>query len=79
MADISNRALINALIALSSEVVRTEQFLADTESEDELQDAGESLLELQAAFGEFVAIYKDRQQNDAGLPSLSDLLPNTPL
>lgn len=75
MNEISSRALINAILAINSEIKRCEQLLeSENVSEDELENTGEFLLELQTSFGEFVALYKDRQTITKGLPNIDDIL-----
>lgn len=75
MREISSRALINAILAIDSEIKRCEQFLESEElSEDDLENNGEFLLELQTSFGEFVGLYKERQSTTTGLPNLDNLL-----
>lgn len=62
MAEISSRALMNALYAIRSEITNNERLLAADETNAEERDsAADYTFELNAAFGEFAAYYKERQ------------------
>ncbi len=72
---LSNRALINALISIEKDIRQHRQSLTDPDiDEEEHANVGETILDMERAMGEFVAIYRDRCSADAKLPSLSKLV-----
>ncbi len=71
----STAAILNAIVALDSEITRERDMLDDRELDEEEQEAEEdSLNELQSAFKEFVTAYENRRQQDKNLPPLTDVL-----
>lgn len=73
--NISNNAMIYAILALDSEVNLQQEYLESDElPEDEREDEEGILDDLQQAFMEFVDIYKKRCNADKSLPSIDDLL-----
>lgn len=74
MLEISSRALLNALYAIRGEIATNERIISlDETSEDEQDAAADYILELNAAFGEFAALYKERQASNDTLPPFSSL------
>ncbi len=72
---LSNRALINALISIEKDIRQHRQSLTDPDIDEEEQaNVGETILDMERAMGEFVAIYKDRCKVDSKLPALTKLL-----
>lgn len=73
--NISNNAIIYAILALNSEVALQQEYLASEDvPKDERDNEQDILDDLQQAFMEFVDIYKDRCKADKALPSLDELL-----
>lgn len=73
--NISNNALILALLSLNGEINIQKDYLESGEiEEDELENEQEVLDDLEQAFMEFVDFYKARAKADKTLPSLEDLL-----
>lgn len=73
--NISNNALILALLSLNGEIAIQKDYLDSGEvPEDEMEDEQEVLEDLEQAFMEFVDVYKGRSRNDKELPSLDELL-----
>jgi len=73
--NISNNALILALLSLNGEIAIQKDYLESGEvPEDEFDDEQEVLDDLEQAFMEFVEAYKVRAKNDQSLPSLEELL-----
>jgi hypothetical protein len=73
--NISNNAMIYAILALDSEVNLQQEYLESDElPEDEREDEEGILEDLQQAFMEFVDIYKKRSNADKSLPSIDELL-----
>lgn len=73
--NISNNALILALLSLNGEIAIQKDYLESGEvPEDEIDDEQEVLDDLEQAFMEFVEAYKVRAKNDKSLPSLEELL-----
>ena len=76
---ISNSALINAVVSINNDINRQKKYLDGAEiSEDEFGDEGEALLEMEKAFGEFYSIYKERAKADSALPSIEELIGESP-
>jgi len=73
--NLSNNAIIYALLALNSEVALQHEYL-DSEDvpEDERANEEEILADLEQAFMEFVDLYKIRCKTDSQLPSIDELL-----
>jgi hypothetical protein len=72
---ISSGTILTAILALNAEISQVESKLAsDGINEADLEADGEALLEAQRAFGELVAVYKNRRQKDPGLPDLASFL-----
>ena len=73
--NISNNALILALLSLNGEIDIQKDYLESGEiEEDEIENEQEVLDDLEQAFMEFVDLYKARAKADKTLPSLEDLL-----
>jgi hypothetical protein len=73
--NISNNAMIYAILALDSEVNLQQEYLESDEVSEEERDEEIGVLDdLQQAFMEFVDIYKKRSKADKSLPSIDDLL-----
>ncbi len=73
--NISNNAIIYAILALNSEVALQQEYLTSNDIAKEDRDNEEDILEdLQQAFMEFVDAYKTRCKSDQNLPSLDELL-----
>ena len=73
--NISNNAMIYAILALDSEVNLQQEYLESDEVSEEERDEEMGVLDdLQQAFMEFVDIYKKRSKADKSLPSIDDLL-----
>jgi|GEM_PF-151561 len=73
--NISNNALILALLSLNGEIAIQKDYLDSGEiPEDEVADEEEVLDDLEQAFMEFVDVYKARAKADETLPSLEELL-----
>ncbi len=76
---LSSNAVIYAILALNSEVALQKEYL---DSPDVLPDERENeegiLDDLEQAFMEFVAFYKNCRKQDSSLPELDELI-NSPL
>ncbi|CAD6877608.1 hypothetical protein [Methylomonas albis] len=73
--NISNNALILALLSLNGEIAIQKDYLESGEiPEDEVTDEEEVLEDLEQAFMEFVDVYKARAKADELLPSIEELL-----
>jgi hypothetical protein len=73
--NISNNALILALLSLNGEIAIQNDYLESGEiPEEEVENEQEVLGDLEQAFMEFVDLYKARSRNDQTLPSLEELL-----
>lgn len=73
--NISNNALILALLSLNGEIAIQKDYLESDEiPESEVSEEEEILDDLEQAFMEFVDLYKARAKNDSSLPSLDELL-----
>lgn len=73
--NISNNAVIYAILALNSEVALQQEYLASDDVPKDDRDNEQDILEdLQQAFMEFVDLYKDRCKADKSLPSIDELL-----
>ncbi len=73
--NISNNALILALLSLNGEIAIQKDYLESGEiPEDEVTDEEEVLDDLEQAFMEFVDVYKGRAKADDSLPSIEELL-----
>lgn len=74
---ISNNAMIYAILALNSEVALQQEYLAsDDVPKEERENEQDILDDLQQAFMEFVDLYKGRCKADKTLPSVDELLNN---
>jgi hypothetical protein len=72
---ISNNAIIYAILAINSEVALQQEYLASDDVPKEERDNEEDILDdLQQAFMEFVDLYKLRCKADKELPSIDELL-----
>ena len=72
---ISNNAVIYALLALNSEVALQHEYLESPDvPEDERENEEEILADLEQAFMEFADLYKNRCKIDKQLPSIDELL-----
>ena len=73
--NISNNALILALLSLNGEIAIQKDYLESGEIPDvEIDNEQEVLDDLEQAFMEFVDVYKARAKADKTLPSLEELL-----
>ncbi|MDD2762091.1 MAG: hypothetical protein PHH11_17585 [Methylomonas sp.] len=73
--NISNNALILALLSLNGEIAIQKDYLESGEiEEDEIENEQEVLDDLEQAFMEFVDLYKTRAKADKTLPTLEELL-----
>lgn len=73
--NISNNALILAILSLNGEIAIQKDYLESDEiPEDEVADEEEVLEDLEQAFMEFVDVYKARAKADNTLPNLDELL-----
>lgn len=73
--DLSNNAIIYAILALNSEVALQQEYLdSDDVPGDERENEEGILDDLQQAFMEFVDIYKIRCKVDKDLPDIDELL-----
>lgn len=73
--NISNNALILALLSLNGEIAIQKDYLESGEvPDDEIENEQEVLDDLEQAFMEFVGVYKARAKADKTLPSLDELL-----
>jgi hypothetical protein len=73
--NISNNALILALLALNGEISIQKDYLeSDDIPESDVADEEEVLDDLEQAFMEFVDVYKARAKADSSLPELDELL-----
>ena len=73
--NISNNALILALLSLNGEIAIQKDYLESGEVPDEeIEEEQEVLDDLEQAFMEFVDFYKARAKADQSLPSLDELL-----
>lgn len=73
--NISNNALILALLSLNGEIAIQKDYLESDEiPADDVADEEEVLEDLEQAFMEFVDVYKARAKNDKTLPELDELL-----
>ena len=75
MAELSNNAVIYALLALNSEAALQREYVESPDvPADERDDEEDVLADLEQAFMEFVDFYKGRCKADKTLPSLDELL-----
>lgn len=73
--NISNNAIIYAILAINSEVALQQEYLDSDDVPDDERDNEEDILgDLQQAFMEFVDLYKNRCKADKNLPSIDELL-----
>jgi hypothetical protein len=73
--NLSNNAIIYAILSLNSEVALQQEYLASSDvPEDERENEDGILDDLQQAFMEFVDLYKVRCKSDKDLPSIDELL-----
>jgi hypothetical protein len=73
--NISNNALILALLSLNGEIAIQKDYLdSDDIPEEDVTDEEEVLEDLEQAFMEFVDVYKARAKSDTSLPDLDELL-----
>jgi hypothetical protein len=73
--NISNNALILALLSLNGEIAIQKDYLESDEiPADDVTDEEEVLEDLEQAFMEFVDVYKARANSDNTLPDLDELL-----
>jgi len=73
--NISNNALILALLSLNGEIAIQKDYLeSDDIPEEDISDEEEVLEDLEQAFMEFVDVYKARAKTDDSLPELDSLL-----
>lgn len=73
--NISNNALILALLSLNGEIAIQKDYLeSDDIPAEEVAEEEEVLDDLEQAFMEFVDVYKARAKNDKSLPDLEELL-----
>lgn len=75
----STSAILNAIVALDSEISRERDMLDDREMDEVEQEAEElSFGEMQSAFKEFVRAYEIRRQKDPDLRPLNEILGTEP-
>ncbi|MEC4747685.1 hypothetical protein [Methylomicrobium sp. Wu6] len=75
--NLSNNAIIYALLSLNSEVILQKEYLDSNDVPEEDVDNEEDILDdLEQAFMEFVDVYKIRCKADQSLPNLDELLNN---
>jgi hypothetical protein len=73
--NISNNAIIYAILAINSEVDLQQEYLeSDDVPDDERDNEQDILADLEQAFMEFVDIYKKRCKADKELPDIDELL-----
>ena len=73
--NISNNALILALLSLNGEIAIQKEYLESEDiPEEDVSDEEEVLEDLEQAFMEFVDAYKARAKADSTLPSVDELL-----
>ena len=73
--NISNNALILALLSLNGEIAIQKEYLESEDiPEEDVADEEEVLEDLEQAFMEFVDAYKTRAKADSSLPSVDELL-----
>jgi hypothetical protein len=73
--NLSNNAIIYAILALNSEVALQQEYLESSDVPEDDRENEEGILEdLQQAFMEFVDLYKVRCKSDKELPSIDELL-----
>ena len=73
--NISNNALILALLSLNGEIAIQKDYLeSDDIPAEDVAEEEEVLDDLEQAFMEFVDVYKARAKNDKSLPDLDELL-----
>jgi hypothetical protein len=73
--NISNNALILALLSLNGEIAIQKDYLeSDDIPTEDVSDEEEVLEDLEQAFMEFVDVYKARAKSDTSLPDLDELL-----
>ena len=71
----STSAILNAIVALDSEISRERDMLDARELDEVEQEAEEfSFSEMQSAFKEFVSAYEKRREKDTGLRPLTEVL-----
>lgn len=74
MTDISNKAIMSALYAIRGELQTCDELLSQEDTtESERDAAADQIMELTSAFGEFAALYKERQAINETLPPFADL------
>lgn len=73
--NISNNALILAILSLNGEIAIQKDYLdSDDIPSEDVADEEEVLEDLEQAFMEFIDLYKARAKSDNSLPDLDDLL-----
>jgi hypothetical protein len=73
--NISNNAIIYAILAINSEVDLQQEYLESEDVPEDERENEEGILEdLEQAFMEFVDIYKKRCKADKELPDIDELL-----
>lgn len=73
--NLSNNAVILALLALNGEIAIQKEYLESEEiPEEDVTEEEEVLDDLEQAFMEFVDLYKARAKADSSLPDLEELL-----
>jgi len=73
--NISNNALILALLSLNGEIAIQKDYLESDEiPEEDITDEEEVLDDLEQALMEFVDVYKARAKADKTLPDLDELM-----
>jgi len=75
--NLSNNALIYAILALNSEIILQKEYMDSPEvSIHEREEEQEILDDVEQAFMEFIELYKQRCKNDPQLPGIDELLAN---
>lgn len=73
--NLSNNAMIYAILALDSEVDLQKEYIESDDVPTDERENEEGILEdLQQAFMEFIDLYKKRCKADKTLPSIDELL-----
>lgn len=76
--NLSNHAVIYAILALNSEIELQKDYLDSPEVPvDEKENEEEILSDLEQAFMEFIDLYKQRCKQDVSLPDIDTLLSDT--
>ena len=73
--NLTNNALIYAILALNNEITLQKEYLDSDEVPSDERDNEQGILDdLEQAFMEFVDLYKSRCKNDKTLPGIDELI-----